>query len=276
MVTRLLPVVTAALVLLSQAPIHGGDKSGKSDARIRYDFSDTMQIGFVLLDDNGKAKNITFDPQGGTNVTVIRIDGRDYAFGFEGGVFIKKKVQLKNQRGHQTSWKVDAIEVTQTVEIVASKTLKLDTCIVTYKVVNKDTKPHKIGIRPMIDTMINMTDGHAFASPDLKEIITTKADYLGDKVPAVVLAIERPDAKNPGLTAVFTLKLGQLESPSRFSITTWPKRDDAFGWEIPVENIGKDAAVAIYWNPVMLAAGTSREVGYAYGGGAVETVPLPK
>jgi hypothetical protein len=268
---HLFPVVTLALLLPALAPAQPGDKDGKNDVCIRYGFSDTMQVGFELLDEQGKPKKITYDPRAGTSVTVIRIDGRDFAFGFEGGVFTAKKVPLPNKRGLQTVWKVDAIEVTQTVEIVASKTGKLDSCVVSYKVHNKEPKAHKIGVRVMLDTMLDQADNHAFASPDLKEIITTQADYRGDKVPPVLLAIERPNAKDPGLKAVFSLNVGGgLEKPARFSITTYPERDIAFGWEIPMKDIGKDAVVAIYWNPATVAAGASREVGYAYGGGVVE------
>jgi hypothetical protein len=263
--------IVVAVLLPTQVSVQAGDKAGQSDALIRFDFSETMQVGFELLGDKGVAKRITYDTKGGTNVTVIRIDGRDFAFGFEGGVFGAKKTPLDSKRGFQTVWKVDAIHVTQTVEIVPSKTGKLDACLVSYKVVNKDAKAHKIGVRAFIDTMMDKTDGHAFASPDLKGIITTKADYVGDKVPVLILAVEKPDAKNPGLTAVLTLKPGGgLEHPDRFSITTFPERDFVFGWEIPVKDIGNDAAVAIYWNPVTIAPDGTRLVGYAYGGGAVE------
>jgi hypothetical protein len=272
MARYLLPTVTATLLLLAHAPTRAGDK--KDDLRIRFDFSETMQVGFELLDEQGKPKKITYDPKGGTNVTVIRIDGRDYAFGFEGGIFGAKKVPLPSKRGFQTLWKVDAVEVTQSVEVVASKTGKLDTCLVTYKVVNKDSKAHKVGVRVLLDTMIDKVDGHAFASPDLKQIITTQADYRGDKVPPVLLAIERPKADDPGLTATFSLNVGGgLERPSRFCITTFPERDIAYGWEIPVKDIGKDAVVAIYWDPVAIPSGGAREVGYAYGGGGVERDP---
>lgn len=266
-----LVLLAVALSVPAALPGQAGDKDGKGEVRIRYDFSETMQVGFELLGDKGAARKITFDPKGGTNITVLRIDGRDYAFGFEGGVFGAKKTPLKDKRGLQTLWKVDAIEVTQTVEVVPSKTGKLDACVVRYTVVNKDPKKtYKIGVRVLLDTCIDMKDNHAFATADLKQIITTQADYRGDKMPAVMLAIEKPSAKDPGMTAVLTLKVGDLEKPDRFSITTFPERDTAFGWEIPVKDIGKDAAVAIYWEPAALAPAASRQVGYGYGAGAVE------
>ena len=70
----------------------------KPKLRIRPGFSDTYQVGFALIDKDGKPQRITFDDKGGTNVVVVRIDGKDYAFGFEGGVFKSKNAPLGKDR----------------------------------------------------------------------------------------------------------------------------------------------------------------------------------
>src|SRR5262249_32670337 len=138
---------------LFYAAIPAAQQPDKPKLRIRPGFSDTYQVGFALLDKDGKPQRITFDDKGGTNVVVVRIDGKDYAFGFEGGTFKSKNAPLgKDRIGVVTAWVVDKIEVTQTVETVKSKTGELDTCIVSYTVRNSDDKPHSVGVRVMLDT----------------------------------------------------------------------------------------------------------------------------
>ena len=61
---------------------------------------------------------------------------------------------------------------------------------------------------------------------------------------------------------------GAFEAPDRCSLTHWPGPTEA--WEIPIENIDEDAAVAMYWNPRRLEAGGRRYVGYAYGQGVFQ------
>lgn len=88
---------------------------------------------------------------------------------------------------------------------------------------------------------------------------------LTGSVPTSVRALQRPDLKNPGLVAYFTLKLGgSLTPPDRFLITHFP---GPLGtkWDVPVQDIGNDSAVALYWNPVEIAPGDHREAGFAYG-----------
>lgn len=135
--------------------------------------------------------------------------------------------------------------------------------------------PHKVGLRTPVDTFIVDNDGHPFAIPGRQELITMHADFKGKEVPRVVEAWQRNDPKNPGLIAPFTLDVGRgIEPPDRFSITRWTK--DINRWEIPVQDIGDDAAVVLYWNPRELAPGARRRVGVAYGLGVVPKVDDPK
>ena len=66
----------AATLCGSSAATQPGEKPDKSKLRIRAGFSDSYQVGFTLLDKDGKAQRITFDDKGGTDVVVIRIDGK--------------------------------------------------------------------------------------------------------------------------------------------------------------------------------------------------------
>src|SRR4051794_23671028 len=110
---KCLLLVGAALLLAAPA----GARGDKTKPRIRPGFSDTFQVGFALLDKAGKPQRLTFDDRGGTNVVVVRIDDKDYAFGFEGGSFKGKNAPLgKDRVGSATTWAVGKVEVTQAVE----------------------------------------------------------------------------------------------------------------------------------------------------------------
>ena len=249
-----------------------GDRPDKSKLQIRPGFSDTYQVGFVLLDKDGKPQRITFDDKGGTNVVVIRIDGKDHAFGFEGGAFKTKSMPLEKDRvGAEVTWAVDKMYVTQVVETVKSKTSQWDTCLVSYVISNKDDKAHSVGVRVMLDTHLGTSSKQHFLHiASAKEIcVSTKADWKGPEVPTVLLTMQKADLNDSGLSATFTLRgLGPLEACDRLVLTQFPERDIAFGWDLPVKDMGNDAVVGLYWLPKELKAGATRTVGYGYGAGA--------
>src|SRR5262249_38496496 len=182
---------------------------------------------------------------------------------------VKKSPLGKPRRGQKATWVHNNVHVTQTVEIVKSKKGALDSVLITYEIHNKDEEAHTVGIRAMVDTLIVNNDGHPFAVPGRNEPITTSADFRGKKVPDHIKALQRADLDDPGLVAIFSLKVGgKIEAPDRVSLTHW-SGDAIPNYDFPVEDIGDDAAVAIYWSPRELAAGARRTVGFAYGMGIV-------
>jgi hypothetical protein len=269
---------TMLAVVLSASADQAGDKPDKSKLRIRAGFSDTYQVGFTLLDKDGKPQRITFDDKGGTNVVVIRIDGKDHAFGFEGGAFKSKNVPLDKDRiGAAITWAVDKIEVTQTVETLKSKTGQWDTCVVSYAVTNKDDKAHAIGVRVMLDTHLGASSKQFFSAAGTKDIISTKANWQDQQVPAVLLTMQKANLAEPGLTATLSLRLGEpLEGPGRVVLTQFPERDVAFAWDLPVKDMGNDAVVGLFWEPKDVKSGELRTMGYGYGAGAVEVAAQEK
>src|SRR5262249_42511819 len=130
---------------------------------------------------------------------------------------------------------------------------------------NKGTASREVGLRLLFDTKMGDNDGHPFALPGTDERITTMADWKGQDVPAQILALEKPNPKDPGLTAIFSLKVGgELEQADRVTTTRWPELKE-LGWEVPVRPIANDAATVLYWNPRALAAGSRREIAFAVG-----------
>lgn len=291
---RRVALTCAALGLLTLAApgsrAAGGKKEpDKDEPRILVEFAEQMTFGLQLLAD-GRKKKITFDDSGRTNHCFVSIEGKNYVFGVTKadekfprqlgkGKWVKEKEALGGgRRGFSSVWQAEdvAVVVTQTVEVVRSATGHLDTCLIIYKIENKDKEARKIGLRAFTDTLIGANDGHPFEVPGQKELVTTSADFRTAKeVPAHVRALESAD--KGAFAAVFTLKVGGgLEAPDRCSLCRFPiEQDDVLGPTVPVRNIkldekdSGDACVILYWSPRELKAGAGRTVGYAYGGGVV-------
>ena len=280
MLCRFLIALLSLALCWSSGAAQPGDKPDKSKLRIRAGFSDTYQVGFTLLDKDGKPQRITFDDKGGTDVVIIRIDGKDHAFGFEGGTFKSKNVALDKDRvGVQVTWAVDKIEVTQTVETVKSKTGQWDTCVVSYIMNNKDdpgAPGHSVGVRVMLDTHLGSSSKQYFNAGGSKEIIGDKADWKDTQVPAVLHTMQKASLSDSGLKATFSFRLGEeFEVPARVVLTRFPERDVAFGWDLPVKDMGNDAVAGLFWPPAELKAGGTRKIGYGYGAGSVATGQNP-
>ena len=214
---RFAPCAAVALACLLAASGHtwrGAKQDDKKDKqaepRIVLSVSPFGQFGLQLLD-RGQGKKITYNEEGGTNFTVVSVDGKNYLFGLEKdspeaakvpagllpGKWVKEPAVLKPGLSFQAVWSpTDKIEITHTLEIVRSKTGALDACLVRYTIENKDAKAHKVGVRLLLDTFIVDNDGHPFALPGKDKLITTSADYKKN-VPAVIKALQKPDLKIP-------------------------------------------------------------------------------
>jgi hypothetical protein len=186
------------------------------------------------------------------------------------------------------------LSVTQEVVVIPGEQTGLpDTCLVRYALRNGDDRPHRVGLRFLLDTFIGGNDGVPFLIPGQRELCDTmlKFDRL-EAIPDFIQALERQDLEDPGTVAHLQLRLGKkLESPSRLTLGAWPDgeltqrgltdraRAQLTGWDVPVLPIRAladalpgappDSAVTIYWDPKPLAAGDRRELGFTYGLGSV-------
>jgi len=252
--------------------------------RIAVFFDDTglasMRFGVVMLDPNNPkapiSKQLTYDPRGRTNTTVVRIDNRDAVFGMQSGKWQVQAEKPGKWSGRQSVWIFDGgIQATQTVEVIpgepleGSNTRLLDTCFVRYLLENKDARPHKVGIRAMVDTLIGKNDGVPFTVPGVPGLVDTCRDFPAQQpIPDFIQALEFSDLKHPGTVAQMNFKLGgKLEPPDRVLLTHWPGESPY--WDVALANIDKDSAVVIYWNPRDLNPGAKREVGFSYGLGDI-------
>jgi hypothetical protein len=261
----------------------------------------SMRFGLTMLqaDARGQRKKLTYEEKGLTNNTCVRLDGNEWLFGerpfrrLDGGPsgdwpgrWLERNARLDRplRDGRKSVWVYDKqkIHVAQTVGLVpGEQSGKLDTCLIHYRIDNLDKLPHVIGLRFLLDTFIGGNDGVPFLIPGGKQLCSTSMEFRRSQdVPDFIQAREREDLANPGTIAHIQLKIPGMEAPARVTLGAWPNPALGFGalqektlWEVPVLPIHSiqpgDSAVVIYWAEKTIAAGTSREVAFAYGLGNV-------
>jgi hypothetical protein len=261
----------------------------------------SMRFGLSLFrpDRAGRRKKLTYKEKGTTNNTCLRIDGNEWLFGerpfrFPDGTYngdwpgrwhaINAPLDRPLRDGRKSIWVYDEqqLMVTQTVGLVpGAQSGKLDTCLIHYRIDNKDQMAHQVGLRFLLDTFIGGNDGVPFLVPGEKQLCSTQMDInRSEDVPDFIQARETEDLSNPGTIAQVQLRLAGMEPPSRVTLGAWPHPKLGNGamqektlWNVPVLPIKSvlpgDSAVVIYWAEKPLAPGASREVGFAYGLGNV-------
>jgi hypothetical protein len=311
------PATTADAGLLDPDPylairFHDGPKQESKEEEDAMPLP-TMRFGLVMLREKDpehpdRPKRLTFDEWGRTNNTCLRVDGRDFLFGDPPGKWLDMKAQLQGEQagrprdGLASSWLLpDAhLQVTQEVEIVpGEQSRRLDTCLVRYILENKDTRPHRVGIRFMLDTFIGANDGVPFIIPGATGLCDEKKSFdRPSDVPDFIQALEKGDPRNPGTVAYLQFRIGaQVESPERVLLGGWPNQEfqRRFGiakassqqtmWDVPLVSMKEldrrarrinkraayDSAVTMYWNEQPLEPGRSHVVGFTYGLGSVDT-----
>jgi len=273
----------------------------------------TMRFGLVMMQAEG-TKKLTFDKWGRSNNTCIMVDGVEYLFGEPGdqrAYWVDQEVSLgkesgRERDGKESIWmlKDPKVRVTQHIEIVPGEPgpgetqRRLNTCLVSYTLTNEDNKPHRVGIRFLLDTFIGANDGVPFTIPGDSALCDTMKEFRTPaEVPDYIQALENEDLRNPGTVAHLQFRLGkQLEAPSRVLLGRWPdislqryppgypqaKAQNTL-WEVPLvsmrslqfredgqnKRIPPDSAVTMYWPEQDLSASATRKVGVSYGLGQV-------
>jgi HEAT repeats/PBS lyase HEAT-like repeat len=229
-----------------------------------------FRFGFSI--DNGK--RLTYSTNGSSNSTVVKMDGQTTEFGHPSGKVVEPFAPLPNG-GARSTWILNNVRFTQTLEPVTSQTGARDTVLVRWLIRNEDTKPHQVGLRLQLDTMIGQNDGVPFAVPGMSDMVTTTADFPKQgPIPHFIQALEVPNLKNPGTVAHLSLQLGgRIEAPGRVCLTHWPGFN-FLTWDVPMRGLREgteDSAVVLYWNEAPLAQNQEREIGFSYGLGDVKS-----
>ena len=218
--------------------------------RLAFDYDPMMHFGLTVIKDaygDPVSKRLTFAPDGATNSTLIHIDNKFFEFGGPEGLWAPKVAKFPN--GSRSTWATSnsSLMIHQVLKIVLSeqpvtvakgvRQRILDTCLIRYEIQNIDTRDHWVGLRMVVDTLIGSNDGVPFAVPTMRGLVDTCKDFHGVEVPDFIQALEVHDLKDPGTIAHMTLRIADLETPTRVSLTLWPGYSPFWSrkWNVPLE-----------------------------------------
>ncbi len=254
------PVVVEQVLPLDPVKHINVQHGGAMNTRLTVD-NKTLHLGFIY--------------------TVFHIDGQIVPVGQAPGRLEINNAPLprrpggKARDGNMSVFVYKNLRLTQTVEVVPTKPgpkpppgakRRLDAAVVRYLIENKDTKPHKVGVRANMDVFWIDNDGALFAAPNQPGKILDGVELQGKKVPEYLQVLQRPNLQAPGEIAHFTYSLGsKFEPPTRVILTRLGAWRDA--WNMNPQPAMGDSAMGMYWDPVEVKPGGKREAAYAYGQG---------
>lgn len=300
--TRVVPALALVLALVGLAvadlsthePVRGGASSASGfpvalrdpEPRIAIKLGEEKgRFGIVVLREHDPAnperpKRLTYDEQGGSNNTCLKVDGEERLFGLPPGHWWRAPQPgepASPARVQSCTWEYpqERLRVTQTVELVpGEQTRVLDTCVVRYALANFDQMAHRVGLRVLLDTFIGANDGVPFQIAGNAALVQTQRRFGQKEIPAFVRAMERPDPRDPGTVALLGLRLQGHEAPESALICRWPGNSEV-RWDWPPRSINEpadekpDSCVALYWAYRRMEPGERRDVAFTYGLGTM-------
>ncbi|MFQ5594670.1 MAG: hypothetical protein ACE5HA_11040 [Anaerolineae bacterium] len=177
-----------------------------------------------------------------------------------------------------TTWLLNQVRVTQRLEPAFNVyTGRDDTVRIQYNLTNMGETSRAAGVRSMLDIAIGRVgamvegDGAPYFVPGAGNL-THEAEFAGS-IPAIWKAFESLDF-DPASTKGQGILVGPgATPPDRLVLTRWGRFEQEEGirfhaWDYsvdPTADLTLDSAVAMYWNPQVLAPGASRTVTTFYG-----------
>ena len=285
--------------------------SAQTDVFTEIDNNNNLRLGndyiviFINQDDNAKGR-FAIETTGGapmepsddnkplvygrpkpwTSYTTLKINNINYVFGGS----TKRRAgddanygevtegpEINNNQIY-TSSMIEGIKVEQILSIVKSSTTGLfDTAQIKYRLINNSNEEKEVGLRIMLDTMLGQNDGAPFRLAD--KAVTTDNLYLSGELPRFWQAFD--SITNPTVTSQGTFRGPGVTVPDRVYFADWGSLADGdwnFDFNPGEEFIRKgeyeiDSAIAMMWEPKLLAP--NEEVTYVtnYGLGGIKVVP---
>jgi len=172
------------------------------------------------------------------------------------------------------SEKFGDIEVTQELSFVRGmSTRMLDTVGITYKITNRSSANHEVGLRMLLDTMCGDNDAAPIRAG--RQAITTATVLTGKDVPDFWQAFD--SLANPTVISQGSLRGDKITPPDQLLFADWGTLADD-PW-VPALTPGQgftrkgetepDTAAAMVWNPVILEPGKTKTYVSYYGIGEV-------
>ncbi|HDY89992.1 MAG TPA: hypothetical protein ENH82_17960, partial [bacterium] len=204
-----------------------------------------------------------------TGTGFIRIDGISYRFGGSDGTWTTPLYASTDQV--IGVWEIFNISVSFTLTIVQSTTTgQYDTFKIHYNVKNNGTVSHEIGFFKMLDTMINGNDAAPVSAGDGYNL--NEREFTSVNMPNFWQAYEEsPSQTSDKLISQGTLYGGGAIKPDRFVIAGWYNLIDVT-WDYTPYGEYSDSGVAMWWYPVNVSPGSTKDFSTLYGLGTVDTV----
>jgi len=269
-------VALSLLFFVSYSSLYGQET--KKPLLVDFSYSVRGDFGITVTDDPlnkknnlSKSKKLTFTETGNTNNLMVLIDNKPIQVDFSR--IRPKELELLEGEGkssqHSFIDKSISLELTQTVKIIeGEQSGNLDTVLAVFSLKNNSKRNHSVSFRYMVDTFIGSNDGVPFTIPNHNGLCTTWANFNKPlSIPEYIEALEFPNLANPGTVAhlgtIVSAKHGNFAPIIQVLLTNWPGLNPL--WNIPIDNMGRDSAIALYWKPVLLKPEASYECAFTYG-----------
>jgi len=191
----------------------------------------------------------------GTSQTTIQLDGTNKVFGLDGSWVSNPQNAAADTNRSTYSYANGSVQVDQELQLQGNQ------LIMKYTLRNNDTAAHNIGVRIMLDTMVGGNDSCNFRVNGRN--LQTWASYAGSNIPANWYSFDSLSTQ-PNVIAQGQNLLSQSWVPDKFLIGSY---DTLFTnlWDYAGSGPLGDSAVAMFWNPVSLAAGATLSCSMSYG-----------
>ncbi|MGL5577474.1 MAG: hypothetical protein ACRDCW_18200 [Sarcina sp.] len=210
----------------------------------------------------------------GTSYTTIRIDGINYIYG-EDGIQVLPPTDISPLL-NKSAWQIGDILVEQYLEIVSNPyTGRMDMGRYSYVLTNISESEfnHYVGVRIMIDTMVDGDDGPDLIIPGLG-ILANETEFIRN-IPEYWQGMSKnfldPTKKSLGILSY----QGEV-IPDKVIFATWSHLN-VNQWDYVVDpflSIFTDNAIAVYWEEKYLGIGESMEVATRYGLSPETSIPF--
>jgi hypothetical protein len=203
-----------------------------------------------------------------SSFTTLKVDGGDYIYGnFPDGEFTQSPTNLEDNSKNESVWKTGDISVKQVLQPgINPATGQPDALQVRYIITNTGTQDHEVGLRMMLDTMVQNNDSAPFKVPGQNgvESVDYERDYSGQDVPAFWQVFN--DFDNPDISAQYSMSGGNATKPDRFTIANWGGISGTkWDYQITPGRGTGDSAVGMWWNPDTLSPGEQKVITTYYG-----------
>ena len=240
---------------------------GNANVKAKIGYDGRFNIGVKELQTDNWFNTIYAWPSDPwSSFTTVRVDGTDKVFGNtnDGQFLAQSNVDAAT---NESLWKTGEISVKQVIQAGLNPATGVDDAIqIKYVLTNTGASDHNVGLRIMLDTMVNGNDSAPFRVPGKNgmESINYEKDYLGSDVPAFWQCFNNFD--NPDISAQYTMSGRNSTPPDRFTIARWGSISGTT-WDYgiyPGASTG-DSAVGMWWNPVSVAPGETKTITTYYG-----------